>query len=73
MLKGKIIRVIDTPDLPKVKYGCRGEDNIDFVCTEKHWIYYAREMVFGEVKGCIITYDEKEDKIELMIEDLKED
>ena len=73
MLKGKIIKIVDDPDLPRVKYVCRGEKNIDFVCTEKHWIYYAREMVFGEVKGCIITYNEKEDKIEFMCEDLKDD
>ena len=73
MLKGKIIKIVDDPDLPRVKYVCRGENNIDFVCTEKHWIYYDREMVFGEVKGCIITYNEKEDKIEFMCEDLKDD
>ena len=46
---------------------------MSFVCTEKCWVYYAREMVFGEVKGCIITYNEKEDKIEFMREDLEKE
>ena len=67
--KIKIIRIIDDPSLPNVKYICREKKNFNFVCTEKRSINYCKERSFGEVKGCIIIYNEKEYRIELMYKD----
>ena len=63
MLKGKIIRVIDDSDLPRVKYVCRGEKNLTFVCGEKLGAYLNTVNRFGYLLGWKVYYDEENDYI----------
>ena len=45
MLKGKIIKIVETPDINWVKYICRGEDNTNFECREKRLLQDGKGML----------------------------
>jgi len=48
MLKGKIIKIVETPDIHWVKYICRGEDNTNFECKEKRLLQAGKGRKRGE-------------------------
>ena len=63
MLEGRIIRVIEDWETETVRYVCRGEKNLTFVCSEKLGGYLFMVRRYGRLEGWKIDYDEENDKI----------
>ena len=63
MLEGRIIKIIQDLENKRVKYICRGEKNLTFVCGEELGAYRFTVYKLGEILGWKIDYDEENDQI----------
>ena len=63
MLKGRITNIIEDRENERVKYICRGEKNLTFMCGEELDAYHYIVFNMGEICGCEIEYDQEKDKI----------
>ena len=63
MLEGRIIKIIENRENERVKYICRGEKNLTFVCGEELGAYNFTVYKLGEILGWKIDYDQEKDEI----------
>ena len=63
MIEGRIIKIIEDWENETVKYVCRGEKNLTFVCGEKLGAYLNTVYRLGDLLGWKIDYDEENDQI----------